>query len=90
MQSGARNEAPGNRTTRTQTSSSRSAGPARDPSSIDPPPNPRTQLTHPTGHVTETQNKLAANTNEDMIEDGDVHPRELSANTNEDGASDDG
>ena len=37
------------RTTRTQTSSSRSAGPAHDPGSTDPPPNPRTELTHPTG-----------------------------------------
>ena len=37
----------------------------------------------------ETRNKLAANTNEDMIEDSDVQPQRLAANTNEDAASDD-
>ena len=36
-----------------------------------------------------TRTKLAANTNEGMVEDTDVGPARLCANTNEDAASDD-
>jgi hypothetical protein len=37
----------------------------------------------------ETRNRLSSNSNEGMIEDGDVQPQKLASNTNEDAASDD-